>query len=202
MFLEKRRASAIADVIGCVRSIVDAGPFERGMLDLIRVRMDRLAADQSLWAADQYPDPSESETSRHFRVGGEDNGGITLYLNVMRAGRVVGPHDHDSWAVIAPVCGRERHTLYKRTDTGSVTDGAILQTSGSVDVEPGASLVMRAREIHAVRVDGDEIVRHLHLYGEALETQRHRTRYHHVAGIYRMAGIETAEVEEMQANAV
>ena len=187
--MESRRLDAARSVVRCARGVVAAGPLSRDLLELLKIRLDKLAAEKSLWSLEDFPPPPAGETCCHYWIAGEPDNGITLYLNVMCAGRSVAPHDHSSWAVLAAVSGLESHQLYRRTDKGGVSDGAILQRESAVDLAPGNSLVMMPGDIHSTSVECEGTVCHLHLYGQALEAQQNRTRFEYVASIYKRVEI-------------
>ncbi|WP_349293817.1 hypothetical protein [Marinobacter sp. M3C] len=52
-----------------------------------------------------------------------------------------------------------------------------MKTGEEILVGQGGGVALLADDIHSVRVDGDLPVRHLHLYGRALETLSHRTSF-------------------------
>jgi predicted metal-dependent enzyme (double-stranded beta helix superfamily) len=143
------RTREVAALIGDTRSIVDAGALDRATLDRIRARILQLAARAELWGEADYPGPAEGEQQNRYLVGQESPGGISLYLNVLRAGKKIPPHNHTTWACIAAVDGVEHNTLYDRLDHGS---------------GPGKA------EIRAV-------IRHLHFYGRPLETLDQRLTF-------------------------
>jgi predicted metal-dependent enzyme (double-stranded beta helix superfamily) len=171
------RTREVAALIGDTRSIVDAGALDRAALDRIRARILQLAARNELWGTADYPDPAEGEEQNRYLVGQESPGGISLYLNVLRAGKKIPPHNHTTWACIAAVSGVEHNTLYDRLDSNTGPGPAEIRAREVVAIEPGNALAMLADDVHSVEIRGDQIIRHLHFYGRPLETLDQRLTF-------------------------
>jgi predicted metal-dependent enzyme (double-stranded beta helix superfamily) len=171
------RTREVAALIGDTRSIVDAGALDRATLDRIRARILQLAARAELWGEADYPGPAEGEQQNRYLVGQESPGGISLYLNVLRAGKKIPPHNHTTWACIAAVDGVEHNTLYDRLDHGSGPGKAEIRAREVVAIEPGNALAMLPDDVHSVEIKGDQVIRHLHFYGRPLETLDQRLTF-------------------------
>jgi predicted metal-dependent enzyme (double-stranded beta helix superfamily) len=163
------RSRQVEALIADTRKILDAAPLDRGSIDAIRTRILEIAAQKELWNEADYPSPPEGEQQNRYLIGQEE-GGISLYLNVLRAGKKIPPHNHTTWACIAAVEGVEHNTFYDRLDDGSVPGKARVQQRDTIAVEPGAAIAMLPDDIHSVEIKGDRIIRHLHFYGRPLET--------------------------------
>ena len=171
------RSREVASLIGDTRAIVDAGALDRAGLDRIRARILDVAARDYFWNEADFPDPAEGEQQNRYLIGQESPGGISLYLNVLRAGKKIPPHNHTTWACIAAVDGVEHNTLYDRLDDGSGPGKAEIRGREVVAIAPGNALAMLADDVHSVEIKGDQIIRHLHFYGRPLETLDQRLTF-------------------------
>ena len=186
----KQTRAKLADaLIAETRSLGDAGPIDRERLDKIRLKLGDLAARRELWSERDYPPPVEDELQKRYRIACEDDGGITLYLNVVRSGKKVPPHNHTTWACIAAVEGVEHNMFYTRTDDGSVDGKGTLEMRETVAIGPGDSVAMMPDDIHNFEVRGQQIIRHLHFYGRPLETLSERISFDLENGTYEIMDI-------------
>ena len=72
------------------------------------------------------------------------------------------PHEHQTWAVIVGIAGRELNRTYKPGTNGG------LHAWYEQVVGPADSLVLEATAIHSTVVLGSEPTFHIHVYGQAL----------------------------------
>lgn len=187
--VEARRQERVDGLLTQTRQTLDEASLGRTLLTSIQAQVESLAADTELWGAEHFPDPAENELQTRYHIGSEGDQGITLYLNVMRPGKLIKPHDHTTWACVAAVSGTEVNGLYERTDDGSVEGRATIRQCEEVDLEPGNSLALMPDDIHSVEIRGDEIIRHLHFYGQPLETLKGRKMFNVDAGTYHIMDI-------------
>jgi predicted metal-dependent enzyme (double-stranded beta helix superfamily) len=164
------RRQAVDALIRDVRAIADAGPVDRAAMARIRARILPLAARRELWGEADYPAPPEGERQNRYLIGQEGPQGISLYLNVLRRGKKIPPHNHTTWACVAAIEGTEHNTLYDRLDDGSVPGKAEVRARETQAISPGNAIAMLPDDIHSVEIRDDEVIRHLHFYGRPLET--------------------------------
>lgn len=180
------RDAAVGAALSATRSAV-AGGVTRETLDIARKALDALASDTSLWTEEDYPAPQDGETQARYMIAQDDPEGLTLYLNVMRPGKKIPPHDHTTWACVAGVEGIEHNGIWDRLDDGSVAGKAQLRQRDLVALGSAEtrSIALMPDDIHSVEIRGEDIIRHLHMYGRPLETLSNRTVYDPDAGTCR-----------------
>lgn len=184
-----RRNEAVATLISGTRARLEAAALDRDVLDQIRQEVQVLADDASLWSEADFPPPEGDEKQARYLIGAENAEGITLYLNVMRSGKKIPPHDHTTWACIAAVAGSEHNTVYRREDDGATEGVGRLSVDRVVEIAPGQSLGLMPDDIHSVEIRGDQVIRHLHFYGRPLETLTDRKVFDLGAGTYSIMSV-------------
>lgn len=179
-----RQTSVDAMLEGVRETLFDQG-LSRSTLASVLEQLKELAARSELWGAEDFPPPEEGEHQARYLIAQQPDKTFALYLNVMRPGKRIPPHDHTTWACIAGVEGEECNTLYRRLDDGSVDGRAELEVSAERLIGAGDGIALMPDDIHSVVIDGDAPIRHLHLYGRALETLDARTVFDLEAGTCR-----------------
>lgn len=178
----RERTEITQEFLADAKAIAAEGPMDRARLDRIKHRLMDIAARTELWADDDFPAPSPEDKQNRFFIADDADTGLTLYLNVMQPGKVIPPHNHTVFACIAAVEGAEQNTIYERVDDGSVPGKAELRLREEVDLRPGNALAMMPDDIHSVVIGGTEVIRHLHFYGQPLESLNQRISYDIEAG--------------------
>jgi predicted metal-dependent enzyme (double-stranded beta helix superfamily) len=191
--VQEIRATLAEKLVADTRSLNDAGEINRDDLETIRSQLLTLAARPELWTEEDYASPHGDELHNRYFIAGEADGGISLYLNVVRSGKVVPPHDHTTWASIAAVEGVEHNMFYSRTDDGTADGKATLVMDRVIAVGPGDAIAMMPDDIHNFEVRGNQTIRHLHFYGRPLESLSERKAFDMENGTYKImdVGVKT-----------
>ncbi|WER48355.1 cysteine dioxygenase family protein [Cupriavidus sp. WKF15] len=166
------RRKAVAAALTDIRRLA-AGQPDRAALDAIAARLQALAGQRELFTREDFPPPVDtaSGASTRYRLNPDDgDDAAALYLNSINPGKTTIPHNHDTWAVIVAVEGREFNRVYRRTDDRSDPTVAQLEIERELTVEPGTPIAFLPDDIHSIHVIGDAPTLHFHCYGRPLET--------------------------------
>ncbi len=164
------------------RAIIEGQGVTASSLAMILEELKALAAERDHWGETEFPAPGPGERQARYLIGVDEDSTYALYLNVMRPGKAIPPHDHTTWACIAAVEGAEINRLFRRVDDGAVAGRARIVPVEEIEVGPGSGIALMPDDIHSVAIRGDAITRHLHMYGRALETLTRRLTFDPAAG--------------------
>jgi predicted metal-dependent enzyme (double-stranded beta helix superfamily) len=182
MTLPTHRRDAVTDILSGIKNIAQTRPVDRESLQSVLAALIELAGKTEFWNATDFPPPEEGALHARYLISEETDQTFALYLNVMRPGNLIVPHNHTTWACIAAVTGVELNHLFERTDDGLRQGFADLTQTTTIAVKPGGGIALLPDDIHAVEIKDDGIIRHLHLYGRSLETLSGRVRFDLASG--------------------
>lgn len=178
MDIQAERKAAVATAIAQMKALVGQPGFSRAQLVQVRTLVEGLAARREFWAEDQFPSPGAEERQARYLIHEDADKSYALYLNIMKRGKRTPIHNHTTWACIAAVDGVEHNYVYKRLDDGSRPGYAEVVDDGVVVVRPGGQgIALMPDDIHSVQIEDSDQIRHLHMYGRALETLSERVAY-------------------------
>ncbi len=171
------RKKEVADFVESAKAVLAGKPLGRDTLATILARLEVLATIRHLWSETNYSSPEEDELQARYLISEEPDRSFAMYLNIMRPGKRIPPHNHTTWACVAAVEGCEHNYVYERLDDGSISSFARIRETSLVRVEPGRGIALMPNDIHSVEIKGDRVIRHLHFYGRALETLNERLTF-------------------------
>ena len=164
------RTAAISAAMDRVKAIERDQGVTRPALDAIKAELMKLAANEALFPAAEFPPPPAGEKgSKRYLLQEDPDGRFAIYMLALNPGNSTKPHDHTTWAVVTAVEGQELNKVYRRVDDGSNPGQARLEPVREVMVEPGTGIALMPEDIHSIHTTGTTTTRHLHCYGLALE---------------------------------
>lgn len=162
------RRRGVDAALNDIRAILAGAEVNRETLARITTRLEALAAQRELFAAEDFPPPEGKESSTRYRLNPDDgDDDIALYLNAIKPGKSTVPHNHTTWAVIVALKGQELNRVYRYFRR---EEPVLLELDREVVVQPGQTIAFLPDDVHSIHVDGGSPTLHFHLYGRPLET--------------------------------
>jgi predicted metal-dependent enzyme (double-stranded beta helix superfamily) len=177
MNAKSERMDAVETMIAQAKQDLSDRPLSPAVLARVLDALKTLATRRELWSAADFPPPEDGVRQARYMIREDEDHTFALYLNVMRKGNRTPVHNHTTWACIAAIEGTEANFLYRRLDDGSRPGYAEVVAAGKVLLGPGSGIALMPEDIHAVEIEDDEMIRHLHFYGRALETLTERQAF-------------------------
>lgn len=172
------RAQAVRLLLAEVRRIVgDATDPARGQLQRVGALLASLASRTALFPDAHFPAPNEDEDETLYLLAQSDDLSNALYVWRPAPGLATAVHDHSTWAVIAGIEGEEPNVLWQRLDDGTADGRCALEPVSRARIGPGQHIYFGPHDIHSVRIDGEQAIKHLHLYGRSLMDLPERVDY-------------------------
>lgn len=161
------RAAAVRETLAEVRRIASGG-VDRATLEQIGETLVRLATRAELFPLTQFPVGPDGGI---YRLSEDADHRFALYASAGQPGKVVPPHNHTTWAVIAGVHGEELNVRYARADGSRGTDERVALARGAeINVVRGNSVAYMPDDFHTIATPAHcAHTLHLHLYGLSLE---------------------------------
>ena len=182
--VQDRRAEAVKKAVARIHDIAGGSGVDRSSLEEIRAELYQLAAQSELFPADDFPVPTDGDTTRRYVLSEDPDQTYALYMNRVMPGHYSRPHNHTTWAVVVAVEGDEVNQFFQRTDDGSTPGKATVEFEREVVVRPGTGVMLLADDIHSIENQGDVPTMHLHMYGRSLETLTDRIGFDLQNGTY------------------
>ncbi len=182
--ISSQRLAKVEEAITRIRAIALRPGFSRDHLEKILKVVQALATHRQLWLAAEFPPPEIGVRQARYLISEDADRRFALYLNVMRRGNRTPIHNHTTWACIAAVEGAEHNHVYRRVDDGFKPGYAKVVNEKLIVVRPGTGIALMPDDIHAVEICDDEVIRHLHMYGQALETLTERVAFDPIRNSY------------------
>ncbi|HEX2113384.1 MAG TPA: hypothetical protein VHM01_03180, partial [Alphaproteobacteria bacterium] len=92
--LKEQRSEAVQHLRNTARRLVEARGLSRGVVEEILSNLIMLASRRAFWNESEFPAPSPVEQQARYLISADADDSYALYLNVMRPGKRIPPHNH------------------------------------------------------------------------------------------------------------
>lgn len=171
-----RRALIIGNAMSRLRELKLNNDSERHHLKNVENILLDLAKEKSVFDESDFPNPPSGTYDSVYLLAEETDATHALYLVCARQGKVVAPHNHTSWAVIAGLEGEEKNYIYEQTGDPDMPDGLGISEIYQVCIGEGQALSLMPDDFHGIEAK-TPMIRHLHWYGKSLPEQKERLTF-------------------------
>jgi len=172
------RSEAVRSALERIRNIESEHGVTRQALSQIQSQLQLLAQREGWFTEKEFPAPPKSseDSSLVYRLSQDaQTNRFALYVQSATAPTDTPPHNHDTWAVICGIRGKELNRFYARTAEG-------VEQTGSHVVERGTGVELMPDDLHSIHIDDTQAVINFHMYGRGLEFLIEREYYDRVTG--------------------
>lgn len=176
------RKDLVSASMNDIRGIISERGVTRAALDGVKDVLLSMTEHKGLFGESEYPAPKPEEFAKIYLLSEDEGEVYSLYLvSALPPGKSP-VHDHDTWAVIAGLDGKEENTIYKRLDDGSVAGQAVVEEDYKVVLGDGDGVAFMPTDIHSILNVAAVPTRHFHLYGKGFDQQKGRVAFDLEAG--------------------
>ena len=172
-----KRQTQVGLSVAKIKNIIGDHALTQPILDDVLKELLNLSQQTDLWSVDEFPDPQPDELQARYMIHEDANQTYALYLNVMRPGKKIVPHNHTTWACIAAAEGVAKNFVHERLDDGTAPGISKSNQTDVLHIRHSTRIALMPDDIHAVQIQGDIPIRHLHMYGNSLETLTERMAF-------------------------
>lgn len=164
-----RRFEAIRETMNRARSLRDQLGETPLLTEAVRPVLTELACNGDLFPPESFPTKQGSQGTL-YELSVDPDLRLALYASTGTPGKYQPPHDHQTWAVISGVRGREHNIYFDRCDDRAREGFGELRRVGQLTIDRGCANGMMGDAFHSIEVVSKSEALHLHLYGRALDT--------------------------------
>jgi len=155
----------------------------------LRDMMQSLAAKKKLFNPSVFRPADEDGEEKLYVLSETDESSPALYLVSAQSRVYSPPHDHTTWAIIAPITGGEVNTLFSRKD------GLPLEVITTAKIYPGDIIGMNGDDIHDSATFENEATLCLHLYGKPFSAMTERRKFDPQTGAASAYNVKVSKFE-------
>jgi predicted metal-dependent enzyme (double-stranded beta helix superfamily) len=156
---------SVAEYVEDLRRITAEETDEKMIFQRLSPLAQKLATAPG-WITDKLRQCDEEQGFGFHTLHEEDDHTNAVFLLSWLPDRGTPAHDHGTWAVVAGVEGKEKETMWTRTDDASKAGHAELDQGTEAIMTAGKVSCLLSGDIHTVWNVSDEVSMLLHTYGK------------------------------------